>query len=164
MTGKATIDLDRFIHAEFTKRARQALILYRKYPRRTNAPGYPFEKRPERDGSTRNPANAKVIPIPGGVRITVTSRGAPFFEAGNRGASGRKQFISGDPELALPLKRGAAKSMRKGKRGKRAKVIIGNDGRPYLMVQRVRTYKGERALEKSARAAFGIKGRITRLT
>lgn len=144
--------IDRALRPEMRRRARRALQTYRRARLKRDAPGYPFAQRPE-DGSIRDPANSSVRPIPGGIRIAVKSRGARFIERGNNAGGGT---IQGN--LALPL-RGA------GKRGKRrfggGKVIIGEDGKPYLMVQRVRTYRGRRLLERSVRREFaGFRGRV----
>lgn len=144
--------LDRRLRPELRLRARRALQSYRRARLKRDAAGYPFEQR-EEDGSIRDPGNSSVRPIPGGIRIKVTSRGAPFIEGGNNAGG---STIKGN--LALPL-RGS------GKRGKRrfdkGKVIIGEDGRPYLMVQRVKSYRGRRLLERSVRREFaGFRGRL----
>lgn len=143
MVGRVTLDqrdVQAWVREVFTRRARQALAIYRRTPLELDEAGYPFRSRPE-DGSIRDPKNSSIQNIPGGVRITVQSRGAPFFEGGNdRGG----EFITGN--LALPLKT----SQRK----KSGRVVIGVDGRPVLMVQRVRTYRGRHALERSVRIAF----------
>lgn len=145
-------ELDRFIQREFKMRARRALRIYRKIPLRRDAPNYPFAQRPE-DGSIRDVSSSSIRSIPNGVRITVQSRGAPFLERGND-AGGR--FIRAQPgsALALPLK---------GKRKAGGRVVLGEDGRPYLMRQRVRTYRGRRQLERSVSLAFtgrfGVRGR-----
>jgi hypothetical protein len=144
--------IDRAIRPELRLRARRALQTYRRARLKRDAAGYPFAQRPE-DGSIRDPANSSVRPIPGGIRIKVKSRGARFIERGNDEGG---DTIQGN--LALPLRGG-------GKRGKRrfgaGKVIIGEDGRPYLMVQRVRTYRGRRLLERSVRREFtGYRGRV----
>ncbi len=130
---------------EFGRRAQTALAIYRSQPLKRDAPGYPFKQRPE-DGSIRNKRSSSVRPIPGGVRIAVESRGAPFIEAGNdRGGS----YIHG--KMAIPLKSGARP---------RGKITI-VDGKPMLVVQRVRTYKGRHLLERSVRAAFGLSNRAS---
>lgn len=140
--------LDRALRPEMTMRARQALVRYRRERLKRDAPGYPFEQRPE-DGSIRDPGNSSVRPIRGGVRVKVQSRGAPFIERGNDAGGGA---ITGN--LSIPLRGSAARGKRRFKDGK---VIIGPDGRPYLMVQRVSTYRGRRLLERNVRRAFGIR-------
>lgn len=154
--------LDRALRPEMTMRARRALSIYRRAPLRLDAPGYPFDRRPE-DGSIRNPRSSSIRPIPGGVRIKVKSRGAPFIERGN--AAGGRYIEGGRKGLALPLRghaddlindnRHARKDARRGgAKGGRGRIVVGSDGRPYLMVQRVRTYRGRRLLERSVRQAF----------
>lgn len=147
--------LERQLRPELTKRAQRALAIYRKAPLRLDAPDYPFARRPQ-DGSIRDPRSSSIRPIPGGVRIKVQSRGAPFIEEGND-AKGR--YIKGGRNgLALPLRttaraRGRAHAGARGK-GKGGRVVTGPDGKPYLMVQRVRTYRGRHLLERSVRMAF----------
>jgi hypothetical protein len=144
-------DFDKFLRREFNARARRALAIYRRTPLRLDAPGYPFRRRPE-DGSIRSPRSSSIKPIPGGVRITVQSRGAPFIEDGNDGG-GRYIRARNGSALALPLK---------GKRKKGGRIVLGEDGRPYLMQQRVRTYRGRHLLERSVGYAFtgrsGLRG------
>lgn len=144
---------DRFFLREFTLRARRALQIYRKTPLVRDQPGYPFAQRPE-DSSIRAASASSVKPIPGGVRITVQSRGAPFLERGND--RGGAYIVPRDKRsLALPLKGTASGARRAKSRGGRAgRVVIGADGRPYLMQQRVRTYRGRRQLERSVALAF----------
>lgn len=84
------------------------------------------------------------------VEISVTSRGAVFEEYGDDD-NGSKEYIEGN--LRLPLRGGAAS------RGVRGRVEI-IDGKPYLAVQRVRTYRGRFLLRKAIAAAFT--GRATR--
>lgn len=154
-------EFDRFFLREFTLRARRALQIYRKVPLRRDAPGYPFAQRPE-DSSIRRASASSVKPIPNGVRITVQSRGAPFLERGND--RGGAYIVPRDKKaLALPLKGSAPGARRAKSRGGRAgRVVIGPDGRPYLMQQRVRTYRGRRQLERSVAYAFtgrsGLRG------
>lgn len=158
MAARTTIDqrsLEAWIRREFTSRARRALAIYRRVPLVRDDPDYPFAQRPE-DGSIRSARAHSIRRIPGGVRIQVQSRGAPFFEGGN---DARGSEITG--RLALPLKGNArgARRARGNKRGKAGRVIIDpNTGRAYLMVQRVRTYRGRHALERSVREAFGVRG------
>lgn len=157
MAARTTIDpasLEAWIRREFTMRARRALAIYKRIPLVRDQPGYPFAQRPE-DGSIRSAQAQSIRRIPGGVRIQVQSRGAPFFEGGN---DARGSEITG--RLALPLK-GNARGVRRarGRGGKAGRVIIDpNTGRAYLMVQRVRTYRGRRALERSVMQAFGVRG------
>lgn len=153
---RSTIDptsLEAWIRREFTARARRALTIYRRTPLVRDQPGYPFAQRPE-DGSIRSSNASSIRSIPGGVRITVQSRGAPFLERGNDAGGA---YING--RLALPLKgnaRGARKARaRPGKKAGRV-IIDPNTGRAYLMVQRVRTYRGRRQLERSVMQAFGV--------
>lgn len=139
--------LDRALRPELTLRARRALELYRRAPLRLDAPSYPFARRPE-DGSIRDAQSSSIRPIPGGVRIKVQSRGAPFIEEGNDSAG---SYIQGGRKgLALPL-RGSAHRKRLDQSS--GKVIV-VDGRPYLMVQRVRTYRGRHLLQQAAARAF----------
>jgi hypothetical protein len=143
---------DRALRPEMRLRARRALQTYRRARLKRDAAGYPFAQR-EEDGSIRDPRNSSVRPIPGGIRIKVKSRGATFIEGGNDAGG---DTIEGN--LALPLRGGV-------KRGKRrfadGKVIIGEDGRPYLMVQRVRTFRGRRLLERAVHREFaGLRGRL----
>lgn len=140
--------LERSLRPELTARARRALVLYRKQPLRLDEPGYPFARRPE-DGSIRDPRSSSIRPIPGGVRIKVQSRGAPFIERGNAARGGYIEGPAGG--LALPL-RGKRRARGKG----HGRVYVDEGGRAYLMVQRVRTYRGRRLLERSVREAFGI--------
>lgn len=152
---RSTIDptsLEAWIRREFTARARRALTIYRRVPLRRDAAGYPFAQRPE-DGSIRDASSSTIRSIPGGVRITVQSRGAPFLERGNDAGGA---YING--RLALPLKGNARGARRaRGRGGRAGRVIIDpNTGRAYLMVQRVRTYRGRRQLQRSVMAAFGI--------
>jgi len=149
--------LDRQLRPELTKRAQRALAIYRKAPLRLDAPDYPFARRPQ-DGSIRDPRSSSIRPIPGGVRIKVQSRGAPFIEEGND-AKGR--YIQGGRKgLALPLRQTARARGRahrgagSNQKGGGGRVVFGPDGKPYLMVQRVRTYRGRRLLERSVRMAF----------
>lgn len=135
-------DFQAFIQREFTLRARQALAIYRRTPLERDEAGYPFRQRTA-DGSIRDRRNSSIRPIPGGVRVTVKTRGAPFLERGNDAGG---EYITGN--LALPLKTGRR---RKGRGGR---VVVGVDGRPVLMVQRVRSYRGRRQLERSVRIAF----------
>lgn len=153
MPGRATFrrdQLERHLHREFGKRAKRALAIYRKAPLRRDRAGYPFAQHPE-DGSIRDRRNQSIKRIPGGVRIRVQSRGAPFIERGND-AGGR--YIQGPKGQAIPLKGG-----RRRKAGGRVVIV---DGKPYLMVQRVRTYRGRHLLERSVRYAFtgrsGLRG------
>lgn len=137
---------------EFETRGRRALAIYTKAPLRRDRPGYPFAQHPE-DRSIRDRRSQSIRRIPGGIRIAVESRGAPFIERGND-ASGR--FIrAGKQPLTLPLKGG-----RRARAGRGKVTFI--DGKPYLVVQRVRTYKGRRLLERSVRYAFmgrsGLRG------
>lgn len=142
--------LDRALRPEMTMRARHALEIYRRAPLRLDAPDYPFARRAE-DGSIRDPRSSSIRPIPGGVRIKVQSRGAPFIEEGND-ASGR--YIRGGRKgLALPL-RTIRRARGRAHAGKGGRVVIGANGKPYLMVQRVRTYRGRRLLERSVSMAF----------
>jgi hypothetical protein len=136
-------DFERFLRREFNARARRALQIYRKQPLVLDQPGYPFRRRPE-DGSIRSPRSSSIKNIPGGVRITVQSRGAPFIEEGNDG-SGAYIYPRDRKALALPLK---------GKARKGGRIVLGADGRPYLMQQRVRTYKGRNLLRRSVSEAF----------
>lgn len=144
MTG-----LDRALRGELTLRAQRALTIYRKSPLRLDAPNYPFARRPE-DGSIRDPRSSSIRPIPGGIRIKVQSRGAPFIEEGND--QGGRYINAGRKGLHLPL-RGVANARGPAHRGN-GRVVIGKDGKPYLMVQRVRTYRGRHLLERSVRYAF----------
>jgi len=167
MTARVTINdtsLDAWIRRAFTSRARRALVIYTKTRLVRDEPGYPFAQRPE-DGSVRSARAQSIRRIPGGVRITVQSRGAPFLEAGNDEGGSRSTIEGGRRGLALPLKgaagkRGARyqKAARKSG-GRKGSVYIAPDGRAYLMVQRVRTYSGRNQLENSVRSAFGISGR-----
>lgn len=139
--------LDAFIHREFTARAQRAVALYRKTPLRLDAPDYPFARNPL-DGSIRDEKSVSIRPIPGGVRVTVQSRGATFIEAGNQAGG---QYINAPGGMALPLRpssrgRGRAHSGR-------GSVVMGPRG-PVLVVNRVRTYRGRRLLERSMRLAF----------
>lgn len=151
--------LDRALRPELNLRARRALALYRSARLRLDAPDYPFARRPG-DGSIRDPGSSSIQPIPGGVRIKVQSRGAPFIERGND--AGGRYIEGGANGLHLPLRstakgRGRAHgdARSRGKRqGRGGRVVVGPDGRPYLMVQRVRTYRGRRLLERSVRMAF----------
>lgn len=148
--------LDRVLRAELTLRAQRALAIYRKAPLRLDAANYPFARRPE-DGSIRDPRSSSITAIPGGVRIKVQSRGAPFIEEGN--AAGGRYIRGGRHGLRLPL-RSTAAARGPAHRGA-GRVVIGADGRPYLMVQRVRTYRGRHLLERSVRLAFtGRAGRV----
>lgn len=149
--------LDRFLRAEFTKRARRALKIYRAKPLIRDAPGYPFAQRPE-DGSIRSPRASSITPLPRGVRIAVQSRGAPFLEEGN---DARGRYIEAPPKsvMALPLK-ASAPGVRKAKRSKRGRsgsVVIGKDGKAYLLARRVRTYRGRHQLRRSVEEAFGLR-------
>lgn len=165
MTPRATItksSLEAWIRREFTSRARRALSIYTRTPLVRDDPSYPFAQRPE-DGKIRSAQAQSIRRIPGGVRITVQSRGAPFLEEGND--AGGSTINGGRGGLALPLKGAAGKrGARYGKAarkagGRKGSVYVGPDGRAYLMVQRVRTYRGRNQLENSVRAAFGIGGR-----
>lgn len=148
--------LDRALRPEMTLRARRALAIYTKSPLRKDAPDYPFASHPE-DGSIRDPGSQKIRPIPGGVRISVQSRGAPFIEAGNDAGGG---FITGGRNgLAIPLR---ATSRARGRaHAGGGRVVVGPDGRAYLMVQRVRTFRGRRLLERSVRLAFTGRSGLT---
>lgn len=137
-----------FIRREFMARARRAIALYRKAPLKRDAPGYPFAQRAE-DGGIRRARSATIRPTARGVRITVQSRGAPFIEGGNDDAGA---FIEGN--LNLPLRRRKGPGIGGAKRSKGGRVIIGADGRPYLAVQRVRTYRGRQLLLQATARAF----------
>jgi hypothetical protein len=141
-------EFERFIQREFKKRARRALQIYRRTPLVRDQPGYPFAQRPG-DGSIRDARASSIRSIPNGVRITVQSRGAPFLEEGND-AGGARKFIypTGSRALALPLK---------GRQKKGGMVVIGEDGQPYLMRRRVRTYRGRNQLRRSVAQAFGVR-------
>lgn len=159
--SRVTLDLSHLgvaLRPQLIARARYALQLYRRVPRRSDAPDYPFARRPE-DGSVRDPGAARITPIPNGIRIAVQSRGAYFEEHGND-AGGRYIQAKAGGELRLPL-RSTRRARGPGHSG-RGKVIIGGDGRAYLAVQRVRTYRGKHLLERSVRYAFtgrsGLRG------
>lgn len=145
--------LERHLHREFTRRGRRALSIYRKAPLRRDRPGYPFKQHPD-DGSIRDRRNQSIKRLPNGVRIRVASRGAPFIEEGND-AGGR--YIRGANGLLLPLKGG-----RRAKSPTRNGKVVFVDNKPFLAVQRVRTYRGRHLLERSVRYAFlgrsGLRG------
>jgi hypothetical protein len=139
---------------EVMDRSLLTLRIYRKQRLERDEQSYPFRQR-EEDGSIRDRKSSRVVPTRDGSRITVQSRGAPFIEDGN----GPGSFISGGQNgLALPLKRKAGRRGRAfQKAGGKGRVFIGDDGRAYLRVERVRTYRGQRLLEISARQAFGTR-------
>ncbi len=145
--------LEAWIRREFTSRARRALRIYTRTPLVRDQAGYPFAQRPE-DSSVRSAKAQSIRRIPGGVRIQVQSRGAPFLEAGN---DSRGSSIEG--RLALPLKGNARGARRaRGRGGKSGRVFIDpNTGRAFLMVQRVSTYRGRRQLERAVIQAFGVR-------
>lgn len=136
---------ERWARREFSARARRALQIYRKTPLVRDQPGYPFAQHPG-DGSIRDASSSSITPIPGGVRIAVQSRGAPFLEDGNdqSGAFIKPRHAQ---TLAIPLKR-------RGRGKKKGRIMQGEDGNLYLAIPRVRTYKGRQQLERSVRAAF----------
>lgn len=150
--AKLILELDGLgdkLRQEMMRRARRALALYRRAPLRSDAADYPFARRPE-DGSIRDTSASSIKPIPGGVRIKVQSRGAPFIEAGND--AGGRYIYGGKNGLHLPLR--STRSARGPAHRGKGRIVVGDDGRPYLMVQRVRTYRGRRLLERSVRYAF----------
>ena len=131
-----------------TARGRAALSLYRRAPLKRDASGYPFGQH-EGERSIRSTRSHSIRPIPRGVRIEVKARGAPFIEEGNQDSG---EFITAKDGgvLAVPAKSKRSKL----RSGKGRIVMIG--GRPYFMLQRVRTYKGTHLLERSVRQAFGL--------
>lgn len=147
---RARIDrrqLEAHVRREMEIRARGALRSYRRQRLKRDAPGYPFAQRPE-DGSIRDPRNQSITRIPRGVRIKVESRGAPFIERGNDQGG---PFIDAPPGglLSIPLKARRRRSLR---------VFVDDGGKAYLHVNRVRSYRGRRLLEKAVRGAFGVPG------
>lgn len=157
MSGRVTLDqpaLDRFLRRELTTRGRAALAAYREVGRREaayNQPDYPFARHDQ--PSIFNASSGSVRPIPGGVRISVTAPAASMFEYGNETSGNEYIYPKNGNFLALPLRRGR----------KRGRIQVGSDGRAYLAVERVRTYKGRFLLEKSVRAAFGARAIIRRV-
>lgn len=139
--------LDEQIRRVLVPRARQALLLYRAEPLKRDDPAYPFFRNPG-NRSIRDPRSATITPIPGGIRITITAKGAPFIEFGND-SDGDRDYIYGRPLLVIPLKRGRRRA------GKGSIASI--NGRPTLVIERVRTYSGRHLLERSVRIAFGVK-------
>lgn len=159
--ARVEIDLSRLgddLRPQLTSRARYALQIYRRAPLRLDAPDYPFARHPG-DGSIRDEKSATITSLPNGIRIAVQSRGAPFLEEGNA-SHGRFINAAPDGELRLPLR--ASRKARGRAHSGRGQVILGDDGRAYLAVQRVRTFRGRHLLERSVSTAFtgrsGLRG------
>lgn len=136
--------LSSYVRGQATVRAQTALGLYRAYERQHQKANNPFAEGP-------GPRRSGIEALPNGIRIFVESPGAEFFEFGNDDAG---EFIEAKPgsRLWLQLKQQAVQRMIE----KGARVQYGRDGRPYLVLKRVRTYEGRNALQKSVRVAFGL--------
>lgn len=139
--------LDDQIRRALMPRARQALLIYRAQRLKRDDPAYPFYRN-KSQRSIRDPASSSITPIPGGIRITIAAKGAPFIEFGNDDG-GDREYIHGRPLLVIPLKRGR-------KRSGAGSIAVVN-GRPTLVIERVRTYSGRHLLQRSVRQAFGIR-------
>lgn len=135
-------DIRAWARTQILQRSRVALQIYRKQPLERDRPNYPFARHPE-DGSIRNASSSTIRPTRGGATITVQSRGAPYIEGGN----GPGMITA---QMAIPLRR---------RRKKRTRFITIDEstGKAWLRVERVRSYRGQRLLERSAQRAFGIR-------
>lgn len=146
-------EIPRKLRPEIIRRSRQALVIYRRSKLIRDQAGYPFAQR-EEDKSIRDPNTSSVRPTRSGVQIRSTARGARFVEGGNDAGG---DIITGN--LALPLQ-GRARAFRKAQKGR--KVVIADDGKAYLLTNRVHTYRGKHLLENAVSRSFNARGHSTR--
>lgn len=135
------------VRAQAVRRGRAALVEYKRFRRKQDDASSPFAKGP-------GPRRTRIESKPDGIRIVAESPGAEFFEFGNDDGGARDEILPKnrrDLWIMLKSKSGA------GLRNKNLRITIGDDGKPYLVLRKVKTYAGRFALRKSVLTAFGLK-------